>query len=137
MGTPKQALVTPVSRPTELYHVRLTHLLPREPGRKRIPFDVISEDSESTRYDQVGESKGRKEKRPEINEVLGELLREITVLKEEVSRMRICGDTASIVTTICGDTVSEVPIGVGRNRGRCSLCYPRVRETYLHEIDPN
>jgi hypothetical protein len=117
--------------------LHLTYLLAREPGRKHIRIDVVSEDSESMRYDQMGGSEGKKKREPEINEVLGELLREIRALKEEVSR--ICGDTASIVTTICGDTASEVPIGVGRNRhsGLCSLCCPRVHKRYLHEMDPN
>lgn len=133
MATLKQ----PVSRPAELYHVCLAHLLAREPARKRIRIDVVSEDCESMRYVQVGENDGMKERKPGINEVLGELLRELKALKEEASR--ICGDTVSLVSTICGDTACEVPIGVGRNRrsGRCSLCCPRSHKRCLHEMDPN
>lgn len=110
------------------------YLLAHKPSRKRIRIDVDIEDSQSTRCDQPGGSEGMKESKPEINDILGELLRKIRALKEEVSRTY--GDTTSVVTTICGDTPSAVAIGVGRNRGsgQCSLCCPRVHDRFLHEL---
>jgi hypothetical protein len=135
--TPREALAEPVSHLNLLNYTihGLTHTVAHEPDREHIRIDMVSEDPESTRDNQTGESEGRKESKREMHDILDQLLRETRALQEEVARMY--GDTASIVSTMCGDTALGVNIGVSRSSGRCScsfLCYRRGSQQIL---DPN
>lgn len=76
------------------------------------------------------------ESKPGITVILGELMREMRALKDEVSRTY--GDKALIATTFCGDITSVMVIGISPNRDRgCNLCCPAVRDRFLRELDPD
>lgn len=140
--TLERKLLTQVSHIIPLIYTQiysLTHFfIAYEPTRKRTRIDDVDiEDSQSRRRNKQGESEGVKESKPDVNNIMGELVREMRDLKAEVSR--IYGDTASLMTIFCGDTSSAVDVAVGRHRGtgHCNLCRPRVPDRFLHELDPD